>query len=63
MSYAVALAVAGLALLFGVATSDNLGQPLAGIITVAAVLAFAGGTYLLAATYRYNRRAEHLPDE
>ena len=47
LAYPAVLIVVGLAVLFAVAGSDNLGQPLAGIITGAAVLAVVGGAGLL----------------
>ena len=49
LKYPVGMIVIGLALVFAVATSRDLGQPLAGILTALAVVSILGGAALIAA--------------
>lgn len=56
LGYPVAMIVIGLTMLFGVATSDNLAQPLAGILIGAGLLAAGGGSALIVAWVAYRRR-------
>ena len=56
LTYPAALIVIGLIVLFAVAGSDNLGQPLAGILTGAGVLAIIGGGGLILGWWLEQRR-------
>ncbi len=58
LKYPVGMIVIGLALLFAVATSRDLGQPLAGILTALAVVSVLGGGGLIAAWVVDRRRTE-----
>ncbi len=49
LKYPLAMVAVGLALIFAVATSRDLGQPLAGILTVFAAVSVLGGGGLVAA--------------
>lgn len=57
LKYPAAMVVVGLAMLFAVATSRDLGQPLAGILTAAGGLAALGGAGLILAWVAYRRRS------